>query len=130
MNVFRNIIGVILGIIIGSIVNMWFINNSGTFIPYPEGYDPSSMETMKETFHLLESKHFIMPFVAHAMGTFVGALVAGFVAASKKVKIALIIGGFFFFYSHPPVSFLPEWDLEDFSLPGISCWIAGRKPLS
>jgi hypothetical protein len=36
-----------------------------------------------------------MPFLAHALGTFVGALVAGSVAATHKMKFALGIGAWF-----------------------------------
>lgn len=70
---------------------------SGSIIPYPEGYDNSTPEKFKETFHLLESKHFIMPFLAHALGTFMGALIAGIIAIKYKIIIGLSIGSVFLF---------------------------------
>jgi hypothetical protein len=36
-----------------------------------------------------------MPFLAHAMGTFIGALAAGFIAQSHKMKFSLAIGVLF-----------------------------------
>ncbi|WP_317129919.1 hypothetical protein [Psychroflexus aestuariivivens] len=44
---------------------------------------------------LFETKHFLFPFLAHALGTFVGAFIAALVAGSRKKLIAMIIGVFF-----------------------------------
>ena len=84
MKIVRNILAVILGVAFGMIVNGGLISISDSIIAFPEGYDPSSMETMKATFHLLSPKHMIMPFLAHALGTFAGALIAGLIAATNK----------------------------------------------
>lgn len=35
-----------------------------------------------------------MPFLAHALGTFVGALVASLIAANRKMLFAIVIGLF------------------------------------
>jgi len=91
----RNILAVIAGLIIGSIVNMGLIMISGSVIPPPEGGDVTTMEGLKETMHLFEPKHFIFPFLAHALGTLVGAFVAATIAANNKMKFAIAIGCFF-----------------------------------
>ena len=91
----KNILAVIAGVIIGSIVNMSIINISGSIIPLPEGADNSTMEALKESMPLFQPKHFIFPFLAHALGTLVGAAVAAFIAASHKMKFAIGIGCFF-----------------------------------
>ena len=44
--------------------------------------------------HLFEPKHFLFPFLAHALGTFAGAWLAAFIAASYKMRFALGIGIF------------------------------------
>ena len=36
-----------------------------------------------------------MPFLAHAVGTFVGAYLAAFIAATHKIQFALAVGAFF-----------------------------------
>jgi hypothetical protein len=74
---------------------MGIIMISGSIIPPPEGGDITTMEGLKETMHLFEPKHFIFPFLAHALGTFVGAFVATKIAATRKMLMALIIGLFF-----------------------------------
>ena len=91
----KNILAVIAGLIIGSIVNMGLIMISGSVIPPPEGGDVTTMEGLKETMHLFEPKHFIFPFLAHALGTLVGSFVAATIAANNKMKFAIAIGCFF-----------------------------------
>ena len=90
--IIRNILAVIAGIVIGGAVNMGLITVSGSIIPPPEGADVTTTEGLKAAIHLFEPKHFIMPFIAHALGTFVGALVAGLIAATHKFNFALLIG--------------------------------------
>lgn len=92
--VVRNTIAVIAGIIAGWIANMGLIMLSGSIIPPPEGVNPNDMESIKASQHLFEAKHYIFPFLAHAMGSFFGALVAAFVAVSHKMKFALGLGLF------------------------------------
>jgi len=91
----KNILAVIAGVIIGGIVNMGIVNIGGSIIPPPEGADVTTMEGLAASMQLFEPRHFIMPFLAHALGTLVGAAVAGLIAASHKMKIALGIGAFF-----------------------------------
>jgi hypothetical protein len=88
----RNILAVIAGLVIGSAVNMFFISLNGPVIALPEGADVSTMEGLKESMSLFEPKHFIFPFLAHAIGTLVGAYLAGLIAATHKMKFALGIG--------------------------------------
>lgn len=74
---------------------MALIMLSGSIIPLPAGVNPEDIESIKANMHLYEAKHFIMPFLAHALGTFVGAVVAIKIAASYKTVFAYVIGGMF-----------------------------------
>lgn len=94
--VLRNVLAVIAGLIIGSIVNMLLINISGYVITPPQNADVTSMEGLKTTMHLFGPEHFLFPFLAHALGTLVGAFVAAKIATTNKIKFALAIGAFFF----------------------------------
>jgi uncharacterized membrane protein YbjE (DUF340 family) len=91
----RNILAVLAGVVIGSIVNMAIITIGPALIAPPAGVDMSSAEGMARTMHLFEPRHFITPFVAHALGTLVGALLAFMIAASRKAAFAWAIGVFF-----------------------------------
>ena len=91
----RGILGVIAGLIIGSIVNGGLISLGPHLIPPPTDVDVTTMEGLNATMHLFEPKHFLFPFFAHALGTFVGALVAGLIAVDHRMRFALAVGFIF-----------------------------------
>jgi hypothetical protein len=93
--ILKNILAIIAGIILGSLVNMGIISISGSIIPPPEGADISTMEGLRDSMHLFEPKHFLMPFLAHALGTFIGAMLCAKLAANNKIGLSMAIGIFF-----------------------------------
>lgn len=95
LNLVRNLLAVLLGVVIGAAVNMALVSISPMLIPPPAGVDVTSTESLSLGIDLFEPKHFIMPFLAHALGTLAGALVAYLIAASHKTPAAYLIGGFF-----------------------------------
>jgi len=109
--VLKNILALLIGFIIGGIVNMGIIMISGAVIPPPEGGDVTTMEGLKATMHLFEPKHFIMPFLAHALGTLAGAFVAAKIATSRNMLFAMLVGVFFFIGGFISVNSLggPMW---------------------
>lgn len=94
-NVVRNVLALLAGIGIGTAVNMALITVSASLIPPPAGVDVSSAEGLSKGMHLMEPRHFIMPFLAHALGTLAGALAAYLIAATTKTQIAYAIGAVF-----------------------------------
>jgi len=70
---------------------MCIIMVSGSIIPPPDGADVTTMEGLKASMHLFQPRHFILPFLAHALGTLTGAFVAAVIAANRKMTFALII---------------------------------------
>lgn len=97
MNIVWNILAVIVGIVAGSIVNMMLVMVGALAIPAPAGVDASNLDSIKASIHLFETKHFIFPFLAHAIGTLAGGLVAALIAASSRMVVALVVGAFFLF---------------------------------
>lgn len=95
MNIVRNILAVIVGLVVGSMVNMAIIAAGHAIMPPPAGFDGNSMEGVATTIHLLQPVDFIVPFLAHAVGPFVGVLVAMFIAASSRKVIVIILGCLF-----------------------------------
>ncbi len=128
--ILRNILAVVAGIVIGSAVNMGLIMLSSSVIPPPEGVDVTNMESLKDSMYLFEPKHFIFPFLAHALGTLAGAVVAGLVAATHKMKFALGIGAFFLIGGIANVFMLPAptwFAVTDLVLAYIPMgWLGGR----
>jgi hypothetical protein len=95
--ILRNLGAIVLGTIVGIIVNGGLIMISGSVIAPPDGADVTTTEGLAKSIHLFEPKHYLMPFLAHALGTFVGALVAALIAVNFKMRHALIIGAVFLF---------------------------------
>jgi hypothetical protein len=93
--IIRSIIAVVAGLFIGGLVNMGIIMASGALIPPPEGVDPSKIETIIANIDKYQPIHFLMPFLAHAMGTLVGAAIAYYLAVENKMRGAIVIGVFF-----------------------------------
>lgn len=91
----RNVLALLAGIAVGGGVNMALITLSPWLIPPPAGADVSSAEGLSKAMHLFRPRHFIMPFLAHALGTLAGALAAYLTAASHKALIAYAIGALF-----------------------------------
>ena len=91
----RNILAVVAGAVVGSLVNMGIIKFGGSIIQPPEGVDNTTIEGLKAGIHLFKPIHFLFPFMAHALGTFMGALLTAKIAVSRKMLFAMIIGVFF-----------------------------------
>ena len=110
----RNILAVMVGIVIGSAVNMVLILAGPSIIAPPAGVDMSDADGLKAGMHLLEPRHFVVPFLAHAIGTLAGAIAAYLIAASQKVLIAFAIG----------VVFLAGGVAASFMIPAPTWFIA------
>jgi hypothetical protein len=95
MKILRNIFAVIIGLLAGGILNMALVTVSPLVIPPPEGVDVTKAESLAASIHLFEPKHFVFPFLAHALGTLAGALVAYLIAGSYRSVFAFTIGAFF-----------------------------------
>ncbi len=108
----RNVLAVVTGFVFGSVVNMGFVNFGMSMIPVPPGVDMSTPEGMKLGMALLEPKHFLFPFLAHALGTLAGAAAAARLGASQHFKLAMGVG----------VLFLCGGLAMVFMVPGAPVW--------
>lgn len=92
----RCFLAVVLGFVVGSCVNMGLILLSPHVIPPPPGVDVNDAKSLSAGIHLFEPKHFLFPFLAHALGTLAGALTTWLVASKAwKARMAWVIGGLF-----------------------------------
>ena len=113
-NLLRNVLALLTGLVIGSAVNMALIMLSPSIIAPPAGVDVSNAESLSKAMHLFEPRHFIMPFLAHALGTLAGALVAYQLVAGSKARIAYVIG----------IAFLCGGIAASFMIPAPAWFIA------
>lgn len=105
---FRNIVAVLAGIFIGGFLNSGIIAVSGFIIPPPEGADLKTVEGLKAAMHLMQPKHFLFPFLAHALGTLLGAFVATTIAAKNPMRLAMIVSCLFLAGGIANVMMLPS----------------------
>jgi hypothetical protein len=117
--------------VLGGIVNMALITLGPMLIPPPAGVDAQSTEALAKSMHLFEPRHFIMPFLAHSLGTLVGAFIAFRIAVTHKALLAYGVGAFFLL-GGIAASFMlpaPAWyialDLTAAYMP--MSWLATRK---
>ncbi len=94
-NKVRSIFGVLIGIVVGGLVNIGLVYVGPMLVPPPAGVDMTTVEGMTAGMQLLGPQHFLAPFLAHALGTFVGALTACFIATDHSRVAAYIVGAFY-----------------------------------
>lgn len=95
--ILKNVLAVVIGAVVGSLVNGALIAASPHIIPPPANADFTTMEGLKANFHLMQPKHFMMPFLAHALGTLIGALITTKIATPLRgFTLAMVLGGLFF----------------------------------
>lgn len=129
--IIRNILALILGVIIGSIVNGGIITLGPFIVPYPEGMDPMNPESIAEHMDEFTALNFLIPFIAHALGTLAGAWIAHKIAATYKpnfaygVGVIFLIGGIVNAFTLPAPTWFIAVDLIFAYLP--MAWIVARK---
>ncbi|MFN3757045.1 MAG: hypothetical protein ACK4RM_08820 [Flavobacterium sp.] len=94
--ILRNALAVVVGWLIGSLVNSGVVMLNGTLIALPEGTDVSTMEGLRAAMPFFEPIHFLIPFLSHAIGTLVGAIIASRMASANGMTQAIIVGFLFF----------------------------------
>ncbi len=127
--ILRNLLALVAGWFGGSLVNMGLVKLGHALIPIV-GIDPSDMNALAEVMPTLDFKYFIFPFLAHAIGTLVGAAIAASIATTHKMKIALgvgalfLVGGIMVNYMLPGPTWFAVVDIVLAYLP--MAWIGGK----
>jgi len=126
----RNVLAVVAAVTGGSLVNMAIIMVGPRIAPLPPGVDVTDIESLKASMHLFEPKHFVSPFLAHALGTLAGAFLAATLAVTRKTMLAMVIAAFFLAggvanaFALPAPAWFKVVDLACAYLP--MGWIGGR----
>ena len=87
--ILRNILAVIVGAVACIMLNGLLLGLMMKAIAPPLGFNVND----PATYSLLQAKHFISPFVAHALPSVIGGLLAALIAANRKMTFALVVGG-------------------------------------
>jgi hypothetical protein len=103
----RNALAVVAGLFIGAMVNGGLINVGMKVVPPPAGFDMNTPEGLAAAMPHFGPMNFVFPFLAHAVGTLVGAFIASLIGVSSRMTLAVIVSIFFLFGGAYMVSILP-----------------------
>lgn len=130
MKILRPIAAVLLGLFIGSMLNGSLIAISSYIIPPPAGSDLSTAEGLSAAMPLMGPQHFLFPFLAHALGTLIGALITARIANAHQMTLAMLIGIVFLAGGIYMVAILPApmwFNVTDLLLAYIPmAWLGGK----
>ncbi len=127
--IIRNVLAVIAGLIVCMFTNGMVIGIGSALVAPPDGVNPNDLKSIVDNIDKYEPKHFAVPFLAHALGSLVGAATAAAIAATRKKTFALVIGGVHMFGGVTMVILVggPLWfivlDLGVAYLP--AAWVGG-----
>ena len=122
----RNVLAVLAGATACIVLNGFLLGMMMQLIPPPDGFDPNVMST----YSLLQTKHLLSPFVAHAVPSLIGGFIASLIAVNRKMTVALVVGGLHFVggvaaaFMIPAPTWFVVLDLTVAYLP--MAWLGGR----
>jgi hypothetical protein len=104
----RNVGAVVVGIVLGGVVNMAIVYAGAALMPPPPGVDVSDPASIDVHLREYSVPQLLAPFVAHAVGTLVGAAAAARLAATRPLAAALAVGGVFMLGGIAAVRMMPS----------------------
>ena len=124
----KNLGALFLGAVLGALVNSAIIWLQPYIVPLPQGYDPNDLEQIKVAMKSFHWTHFIMPFLAHGLGTLSGAYVTARLAGSRPLFMAMAISVIFLLGGIQMVLLLPAplwFEIVDLTLAYLPMgWLA------
>ena len=88
----KSILLSVLGLILGALTNGMIVQIGATIVSAPLGMDISTEAGLAKAMPLMEFKHFVFPFLAHALGSFVGAFFVSKMRVNRTFINAMAIG--------------------------------------
>jgi hypothetical protein len=104
----KNSLVFLLALIVGAFVNSAIIQWGPLLIPYPPGIDMQTPEGIKAAIPFLKPIHYLTPWLAHAIGTMVGALLVSLFSSTRHLFRSLIIGGVFLIAGIYMITLIPS----------------------
>lgn len=120
----------LVALILGAVFNSLILNVGMTIIPPPEGFDMNNPSELAKAMKVMEVKHFLFPFLAHALGTLLGVIFFTYFSKSNKLFFPILIAGLFFAGGLYMVLILPSpmwFNLVDLVLAYFPMAVLGYK---
>lgn len=125
--------GVLLGAFLGAVVNMGLILLGSKLLPPPPGVDVNDVNSINAHIGEYTPLQLLTPFLAHALGTLVGAFIAARVNAphGRGLQAAFAIGGIFLGGGIGAVRMIPDaplwFDVLDLTVAYVPMALLGWK---
>jgi hypothetical protein len=120
----------VAALVLGMIVNMSLVYAGIYWIPLPAGADVTTRDGLQAALPLMGYQHFIFPFLAHALGTLVGAYVVTRWVSARKQRRAYMVGAIFFIGGLMNIIGMPSplwFSIADLSLAYFPmAWLGSR----
>jgi hypothetical protein len=108
----KSILLSVLGLILGALTNGIIVQIGASMVSAPLGLDISTEAGLAKAMPLMEFKHFVFPFLAHALGSFVGAFFVSKMRVNRTLINAMAIG----------FAFLAGGVMMVLMMPGTPLW--------
>jgi hypothetical protein len=126
-------VALLFGLIAGAALNMGILYAGMWLLPPPEGVDINRVETINENIHRYSLLDMAVPFLAHALGTLLGAFVGASIALTpnSRRRVALLIGCIFLLGGLEAIRMIPNaplwFDILDLTVAYIPMSIIGWR---
>ena len=112
MNIFLHILKrtlvIFISLFAGAMLNGAMINVSNQIIPPPVGFDLTTAEGLQAAMPHMGPEHFLFPFLAHALGTLLSAVLITRFLKSQQFVFSMMVGVLFLIAGISMVIMLPE----------------------
>ncbi len=108
----KSILLSVAGLLIGVITNGVIVQIGSQIVKAPKGLDLSTEQGLAKAMPLMGVEHFVFPFLAHAIGTLVGAYFVSRMKVNRALLNAMAIG----------FAFLAGGVMMVLTLPGTPWW--------
>jgi hypothetical protein len=108
----KSILLSVAGLLLGAITNGVIVQIGSQIVKAPKGLDLSTEQGLAKAMPLMGAEHFVFPFLAHAIGTLVGAYFVSRMKVNRALLNAMAIG----------FAFLAGGVMMVLTLPGTPWW--------
>jgi len=92
----KKLLFLLIALILGATFNSIILNVGMKIIPPPQGFDMNNPSELAKAMKVMEVRHFVFPFLAHALGTLLGVVFFTYFSKSNKLFFPMLIAGMFF----------------------------------
>ena len=108
LHILKRTIVIFISLFSGAMLNGAIINISSKVIAPPKGFDLNTAEGLQAAMPHMGPEHFLFPFLAHALGTLISALLITRFLKSQQFVFAMMAGILFMLGGISMVIMLPE----------------------